>query len=187
MNKNLKKCILAVGILTTTCACSLPFQSSKYPAWSTNGIIDYEEVNGKKTNGWQGLTMNDTAHTALFDIEVLDAKEVLEYASVKPSENSKLILAKIVVTNISQEKQYLSKEDFPLMWNLQNNEASYVYSKKPVTSEMLKDNLIVPVNETITFNTLYEIDKNISKPYAIFYGEKDSKNNEGNSFYIYLK
>ena len=47
MNKNLKKCILAVGILTTTCACSLPFQSSKYPAWSTNGIIDYEKVNGK--------------------------------------------------------------------------------------------------------------------------------------------
>ena len=134
MNKNLKKCILTVGILTTTCACSLPFQSSKYPAWSTNGIIDYEEVNGKKTNGWQGLTMNDTAHTALFDIEVLDAKEVLEYASVKPSENSKLVLAKIAVTNISQEKQYLSKEDFPLMWNLQNNEASYVYSKKPVTS-----------------------------------------------------
>ena len=187
MNKNLKKCILAVGILTTTCACSLPFQSSKYPAWSTNGIIDYEEVNGKKTNGWQGLTMNDTAHTALFDIEVLDAKEVLEYASVKPSENSKLVLAKIAVTNISQEKQYLSKEDFPLMWNLQNNEASYVYSKKPVTSEMLKDNLIVPVNETITFNTLYEIDKIISKPYAIFYGEKDSKNNEGHAFYIYLK
>lgn len=187
MNKNLKKCILAVVILTTTCACSLPFQSKEYPAWSTNGIIDYEEVNGKKTNGWQGLTMNETAHTDNFDIEVLDAKEVEEYASAKPSENTKLILAKIAVTNISQEKQYLSKEDFPLMWNLQSDEASYVYSKDPITVEMLKDNLVVPVNETVIFNTLYEIDKNISKPYAIFYGEKDSKNTEGNSFYIYLK
>ena len=56
-----------------------------------------------------------------------------------------------------------------------------------ITSEMLKDNILVPVNVTVTFNTLYEIDKNISKPYAIFYGEKDSKNTEGNSFYIYLK
>lgn len=187
--KYIKLAVLITFIIILT-GCTLPFQSEKYPAWNTDGIIDTKTLeDGRIVDGYQGLSINEVAHTKWLDFTIQNVTICDSFENYKANAGKKLVIASIEVTNTSDSKQYLSLEDFPLMWNLEKEEANYTYSFNPNIENVsfLKDNMVVKVNETITFKTIYEIDDNLSKPYAIYYGEMYSDDIEGNSYYVYVR
>ena len=55
------------------------------------------------------------------------------------------------------------------------------------TSTMLTNEIAININETKTIDTVYEIDKSIKKPMAIYYYEQYSDGQKGNKYYIYIK
>ena len=184
------KLIILLTLATILTGCTLPFQSDKYPAWKTNGLIDAKTLeDGRLVSGYQGLNINEVANTRWLDIIIKNVTVCDSFENYKAGASKKLVVANIEVTNTSDSKQYLSLEDFPLMWNLDEEDASYTYSFDPNIDSVsfLKDNMLIKVGETISFKTIYEIDDNLSKPYAIYYGEIYSDKVEGNSYYFYVR
>ena len=185
----LKLFMLAATIILLS-GCTLPFQSDKYPAWNTNGLIDGKTLeDGRIVEAYQGLSINEVAHTRWLDFIIQDVTVCDTFETYRAADGKKLVVASIEVTNISDSKQKLSLEDFPLMWNLEKEEASYTYSFVPDIENVtfLTDNLVIDVGETVSFKTIYEVDDNLSKPFAIYYGEIYSDDLEGNSYYVYVR
>ena len=184
------KSLLLITTIVLLSGCALPFQSEKYPAWSTNGLIDGKTLDdGRIVEAYQGLGINETAHTRWFDFIIQDVTVCDTFETYKAPNGKKLVVASIEVTNTSDSKQKLSLEDFPLMWNLEKEEASYTYSFVPDIPNVnfLKDNLTIGVKETVNFKTIYEVDDTLTRPFAIYYGELYSDDLEGNSYYIYVR
>lgn len=163
--KNIKTLLIAFTILILS-GCSLPLQSSNYPAWKTKNLI----MNKDSNSGFMGLYISDTAHVTDFDITVLNYEE----------KDDKLNIT-IKVKNITDTKKNISNKDFPLMWNLDKEKSSYTYP--------LEDNKKYPINsnEEIKINISYELKSNMKKPLAIYYGEVYEDKTDGNSYYFYIK
>ena len=163
--KNIKTLLIAFAILILS-GCSLPLQSSNYPAWKTKNLI----MNKDSNSGFMGLYIGDTAHVTDFDITVLNYEE----------KDNKLNIT-VKVKNITDTKKNISNKDFPLMWNLDKAKSSYTYP--------LEDNKKYPINsnEEIEINISYELKSNMKKPLAIYYGEVYEDKTDGNSYYFYIK
>lgn len=166
MRKKVAKSILmGIGVLALA-GCSLPFQSSSYPAWKTKSLITIENTN----SGFMGLLVGDTAHVTDFDITVLNYKEKDDKLNVN-----------IKVKNITNTKKNISNKDFPLMWNLDKDKSSYTYSLDDSKKYTLNS------NEEIEISISYELKGNMKKPLAIYYGEVYEDKTDGNSYYFYIK
>ena len=51
----------------------------------------------------------------------------------------------------------------------------------------LKKETALQIGETKTIDTVYEVDKSVKKPMAIYYYEQYSDGQKGNKYYIYVK
>lgn len=179
------KIILLISLIFIVSGCTLPYQSKEYPAWNTNGLIDGEFINDKFTSAYQGLSIGDTAHTNDFDITVTE----ISLAKVTNCDcNKNNVSATIKIKNTSNDKKKIFLEDFPLMWNLQDSDANFTYPIKDGTGiNYLIDETIIEPNQELNVDVIYEIDDNIKKPYAIYYGEVYENQKDGNSYYFYIK
>ena len=68
--KKIKSILVIISIILLS-GCSLPFQSTNYPAWKTKNLITNKDSN----SGFMGLYVGDTAHTTDFDITIESYKE----------------------------------------------------------------------------------------------------------------
>ena len=72
MKKSIGKIsLIFMGVLMLS-GCSLPLQSSNYPAWKTKNLI----TDNNSGSGFMGLYVGDTAHVTDFDITVGSYEEV---------------------------------------------------------------------------------------------------------------
>ncbi len=187
--KKLFKCsTLLVGILALS-SCALPFQSSSYPAWSTKKLLEsYPLVDGRIVGGWMGSYIGEKVSAKWYDFVVNYTEELSEYKGYKAADGKKLIHANITITNTSDKEVYLFEDDFALIWNLDKEERSYVSSMNAYTDTMLKNEIAIKIGETKTIDTVYEIDKDIKKPLAIYYYEQYIDDGQkGNKYYVYIK
>lgn len=166
MKKNISKIgLIFMGVLTLS-GCSLPLQSSNYPAWKTKNLI----MNKNTNSGFMGLYIGDTAHVTDFDITVTSYEE----------KDDKLNIT-VKIKNITESKKNINNKDFPLMWNLDKDKSSYTY---PIDDNKKHT---VNGNEEIVLNISYELKSNMKKPLAIYYGEVYEDKTDGNSYYFYIK
>lgn len=163
--KKIKSILVIISIILLS-GCSLPFQSTNYPAWKTKNLITNKDSN----SGFMGLYVGDTAHTTDFDITIESYKE----------EDNKLSIT-LKIKNTSNNKKALTNKDFPLMWNLDKEQSSYTYSLDE-TQKYTFD-----INEAKEINISYDLKNNMKKPFAIYYGEVYETNTDGNSYYFYIK
>lgn len=163
--KKIKSILVVISIILLS-GCSLPFQSTNYPAWKTKNLITNKDSN----SGFMGLYVGDTAHTTDFDITIESYKE----------EDNKLSIT-LKIKNTTDSKKALTNKDFPLMWNLDKEQSSYTYSLDE-TQKYTFD-----INEAKEINISYDLKNNMKKPFAIYYGEVYETNTDGNSYYLYIK
>ncbi len=163
--KKIKSILVIISIILLS-GCSLPFQSTNYPAWKTKNLITNKDSN----SGFMGLYVGDTAHTTDFDITIESYKE----------EDNKLSIT-LKIKNTTDSKKALTNKDFPLMWNLDKEQSSYTYSLDE-TQKYTFD-----INEAKEINISYDLKNNMKKPFAIYYGEVYETNTDGNSYYFYIK
>lgn len=183
MKKFNKTIILSSSIILLS-GCALPFQSDKYPAWTTKGILEsYTLSDGRNIDGWMGSNIGDTIKTKWYDFTVNTIEEVKSYKDYKPQDNKKLIHASITITNNIEKNVVITNEDFALVWNLNKNERSYVYPIKDINDE----EITIKVKETKTIDILFELDNNAEKPMALYYYEQYNDGQKGNRYYIYYK
>ncbi len=180
--------LLILGIICIILSgCSLPFQSSKYPSWSTKGILEgYTLSNGKIVGGWLGAQIGEKIVANSYTFVVNKIEEIKSYNGYNVQENKKLIHAQIEITNTTDKDIYVYDNDFALVWDLDKEDKNYQYSMDPFTDTMLKNELIIEHGQTKSFDTVYEIDKSIDKPMAIYYFEQIN-GQKGNEYYIYFK
>ena len=186
MKKKFKIFIMIIASISL-CGCTLPFQSDKYPAWTTNGILEsYTLTDGRIVDGWSGSKISDTVKSKWYDFVVNYAEVLKEYDGYKASNGKKLIHASISIKNTSDKAVYLVKDDFVLVWNLDKNERSYTYSLEPYSKDMLSNDISINTTETKIVHVVYEIDENINDTMAIYYYEQYSDGQKGNKYYVYI-
>ena len=163
--KKIKSILIILSIILLS-GCTLPLQSTNYPAWKTKNLIKNNDSN----SGFMGLYVGDTAHTTDFDITITSAEEVDNKLNIN-----------LKIKNTTNSKKALTNKDFPLMWNLDKDKSSYTYA--------IDDNkkYTVNSNEEIVLNISYELKSNMKKPLAIYYGEVYEDKTDGNSYYFYIK
>lgn len=182
--KKFSKTILLSSSLLLLSGCALPFQSDKYPAWTTKGVLEsYTLSDGRSIDGWMGSSIGDKINTKWYDFTVNSINEGDTYKEYKASDNKKLIYASITITNTTDKEIYISNEDFALVWNLSNDERSYVYQSK----DMNEDEITIKIKETKTIDIIFEVDNTAEKPMALYYFEQYSDGQKGNRYYIYYK
>ena len=186
MKKGCKYLVLFGAFLMLT-GCTLPFQSKEYPTWKTKGILEsYTLADGRNIGGWLGAYIKDKISCKWYDFTVNLFEEVNEYDGYKASDGKKLYHANITITNTSDKDVYLFEDDFALVWNLGTDNISYQSSKQGLTDTMLVNEMVIKIGETKNIDTLYEVDKSVKKPMAIYYYEQYSDNQKGNKYYVYL-
>ena len=179
--KKLNKTILLLSTLALLSGCTLPFQSEKYPAWTTKGILEsYTLSDGTSIDGWMGLNIGDKVTTKWYDFTVNVIEEVSSYQDYKPADDKKLIHTSITITNTIEKEVIIDDEDFALVWNLEKEDRSYVY---PKDAEDIK----LKVKETKTIDLIFEVDKSAEKPMALYYYEQYNDGQKGNKYYIYYR
>ena len=182
--KKLSKTVLLLTTLVLLSGCALPFQTSKYPAWTTKGILEsYTLSDGTSIDGWMGVNIGDKISIKGYDFTVTSIEDADSYQDYKANDGKKLIHVSITITNTTDKDVSITDEEFALVWNLEKEERSYVY---PVKEKTNKETLI-KVKETKTIDLLFEVDKNIEKPMAVYYYEQYSDGQKGNKYYIYYK
>jgi hypothetical protein len=187
MNKKVKLLIMLAGIFLLS-GCTLPMQSTNYPAWNTKGLLEsYTLTDGRIVDGWEAASIGDTLSAKWYDFTVNNVEYVNTYAGYTTSDDKVLVHASITIKNTSDKKIYLFDGDFALIWNLDSENRPYVYSMDAYTDTMLKNEMVINKNETKTIDTVYEIDKTIKKPMAIYYYEQYSDGQKGNKYYVYLR
>ena len=183
MKKISKTILLSISLLLLS-GCALPFQSDKYPAWTTKGILEsYTLSDGRSIDGWMGSNIGDKINTKWYDFTVNSIEEVESFKDHKASDNKKLIHVSITITNTIDNNVYISNEDFALVWDLNKDDRSFVYPIKDINDE----EITIKVKETKTIDILFEIDKSAEKPMALYYFEQYSDGQKGNRYYIYYK
>ena len=166
---------------------ALPFQSDKYPSWTTNGILEaYTLTDGRLVDGWMGAKVGQKINAKWYDLTVNYAEILDEYEGYKASDGKKLVHASITVENTSDKIVYLFDGDFALVCNLQKEERSYTYSMDAYAKDMLSNEMSVNIGETKIIHTVYEIDKDIDDTMAIYYYEQYSDGQKGNKYYVYI-
>ena len=186
MKRSSKLLILLISVIMLS-GCNLPFQSEKYPSWSTKGVLEgYTLSNGKIVGGWLGAQIGDKVTANWYTFTVKKVEEVSNYENYKPQDGKKLIHAQIEINNTSDKDIYVFDGDFALVWDLDKEDKNYVYSLDPFTDTMLSNELIINKGETKVIDTVYEIDKNVKKPMAIYYYEQYN-GQKGNEYYVYVK
>ena len=186
--KKLVKILVLTLFVSLASACTLPFQSTKYPAWKTKGILEsYTLVDGRVVGGWLGTTINEKVSAKWYDFTVNNIEELSEYEGYSAGEDKKLIHASITITNTSDKEVYLFEDDFALIWDLEKDDRSYISSMTAYTDTMLVNEMVIGIGETKTIDTVYEIDASVKKPMALYYYEQYSDGQRGNKYYIYLK
>lgn len=186
--KKYKLFILFITTLLLT-GCSLPLQSDKYPSWKTNGVLEaYTLVDGRSVDGWLGTKVGEKVSAKWYDFTVNNVEIVDSYNGYSAEDGKVLIHSTITITNTSDKKVYLFDGDFLLMWNLENDERDYVYSKDPYFDGMLVQDMEIGISETKTIHTIYEVDKKLfnKKTMAIYYHEQYSDGQKGNNYYVYI-
>ena len=184
--KKIYSLLLILSILILG-GCKYPFQSDKYPAWTTKGLLEsYTLTDGRVVDGWMGAKVGSQIDAKWYSFTILKTEELKEYMGYKAKDGYKLIHASIKITNTSDKKVYLFDGDFALVWNLDKSQRSYAYSKDPFTESMLSNEMSLDINETKTIDTLYEINKNVKKPMAIYYYEQYTDGQKGNKYYVYI-
>lgn len=187
MNNKIKVFVLSLLVITLS-GCSLPLQQSSYPAWATKGVLEsYTLTDGRVVDGWMGANIMDKVSAKWYDFTVNSVEFVNEYEGYTAGDGNVLVHANITITNTSDKTVYLFDGDFALVWNLENDERSYAYSKEAYTDTMLTNETQINKGETKTIDTVYEISKDNKKPMAIYYYEQYSDGQKGNKYYIYIK
>ena len=182
--KKLRKTVLLLTTLVLLSGCSLPFQSNKYPAWTTKGILEsYTLSDGTSIDGWMGVNIGDKISTKGYDFTVTSIEEVNSYQDYKPEDNKKLIHASVTISNTIDKDISITDEEFALVWNLEKEDRSYIYPTKEKTNK----EIIIKTKETKTIDLIFEVDKNVEKPMAIYYYEQYNDGQKGNKYYIYYK
>ena len=181
--KKISKSILLLTSVILLSGC-LPFQSSKYPAWTTKGILEsYTLSDGTSIDGWMGVNIGDKISIKGYDFTINTAEEVDSYQDYKPNENKKIIHVSVTISNTSDKNVEITDEEFALVWNLEKEDRSYVYPIKEKTEK----EMLIKIKETKTIDLLFEVDKNSEKPMAIYYYEQYSDGQKGNKYYIYYR
>ena len=189
MKKLFKVSVLLFSMLALS-SCALPFQSSKYPAWSTKKILEaYPLVDGRIVGGWMGANIGEKVSAKWYDFTVNKVEFLNEYEGYKVEDDEyTLVHASITITNTSNKEVFLFEDDFALVWNLDKEDRSYVSSIKPYTDTMLVNEMVIGIGETKTIDTVYEIKKDVKKPMAIFYYEQYIEDSQkGNKYYVYVR
>ena len=182
--KKLSKTALLLSALVMLSGCALPFQSEKYPAWTTKGILEsYTLSDGTSIDGWMGVNIGEKVSTKWYEFTVTSIEEVDSYQDYKAADNKKLIHSSITITNTLDKDIKITDEEFALVWNLEKEERSYVYPIKDKTEK----EIVIKTKETKTIDLLFEVDKNVEKPMAIYYYEQYNDGQKGNKYYIYYK
>src|SRR5574344_791402 len=187
MKNNFKILVLTLAIIVLA-GCTLPFQSNNYPTWETNGILEsYTLTDGRIVDGWLGAKIGEKVSAKWYDFTVNYVEFLNDYASYTPESDKILVHASITIDNTSDKAIYLFDGDFALVWDLANDERSYAYSMDAFTDSMLTNEMVINKGESKTIDTVYEIDKTVKKPMAIYYNEQYSDGQKGNKYYIYVK
>ena len=182
--KKFNKAILLSTTLVLLSGCALPFQSDKYPAWTTKGVLEsYTLSDGTSIDGWMGVNIGDKISTKGYDFTVNTIEEVESYQDYKPAENKIIIHVSITISNTIDKDVKITDEDFALVWNLEKEDRSYVYPVKDKTEKEIN----IKTKETKTIDLIFEVDKDAKKPMAIYYYEEYSDGQKGNKYYIYYK
>ena len=185
--KRISKIVLLSLSIIFLSGCSLPFQSASFPTWKTKGVLEYYYLSdGRAVDGWLGTKIGETVNAKWYDFTVNKVEEVNEYAGRKAADNKKLIHATITIKNTSNKDVYLFDEDFSLIWDLDKSERSHVSSLEAYTDNMLSNELVVEQGQSKTIETVYEIDKDVKKPMALYYYEQYSADQKGNKYYVYI-
>lgn len=187
--RRFNKGLILFSTLLFTSACAFPFQSSKYPTWETKGILEsYTLIDGRSIDGWMGVNIGQTVSAKWYEFTVNSVEEISSYEGRDASDGKKLVHANITIKNTSEKEVYVFHDDFALIWDLDSDNRSYTTSLDKYTDTMLDNKeTAVKVGETKTIDTVYEIDKNVKKPMAIYYYEQYSDGQKGNKYYIYVK
>ena len=181
MKKSSKLIIIIIGIFILS-GCSLPFQSENYPGWTTKGVLEgYTLSNGKTVGGWLGAQVNEPINTSTYSFTVKKIEELKEYQNYKAQDNTILIHAQIEIANTTDKDITIFDSDFALVWDLEKEEKSNAYSLKSFNNE-----LVIEQRNTKSIDIVYEINKDIKKPYAIYYYEQYN-GQKGNEYYVYYK
>lgn len=187
MNKKVKLLSLLLLAMSLT-GCSLPFQSTKYPAWNTKGVLEsYTLTDGRVVDGWLGASIKDKVSAKWYDFTVNSVEFTKTYETYTASDGNTLVHANITINNTSDKTIYLFDGDFALVWNLSDENRSYTYSLEAFTDTMLTNELAIGIGETKTIDTVYEISSDTKKPMAIYYYEQYSDGQKGNKYYIYIR
>ena len=136
--KKLSKTALLLSALVMLSGCALPFQSEKYPAWTTKGILEsYTLSDGTSIDGWMGVNIGEKVSTKWYEFTVNTIEEVDNYQDYKAADGKKLIHSSITITNTIEKDVKITDEEFALVWNLEKEERSYVYPIKDKTENIL--------------------------------------------------
>ena len=182
--KKLSQTVLLLSALILLSGCGLPFQSNKYPAWTTKGILEsYTLSDGTSIDGWMGANIGDKVSTKWYDFTVNTIEEVETYQDYKTVDDKKLVHISITITNTIEKDVVINDEDFALVWDLNKEDRSYVYPIKDKTPKETK----IKAKETKTIDLLFEFDKSAQKPMAVYYYELFNDGQKGNKYYIYYK
>lgn len=186
--KKFAKYLLILFSTLTISGCALPFQTEKYPAWKTKGLLEsYTLGDGRSIGGWLGANIGDKITAKWYDFTINSIEEINEYNGYKAKDGKTLYHAQITITNTTDKDVYLFDGDFTLVWNLENEEFSYQYSMDAFNDSMLSNEMVIEPGATKTIDTLYEVDKTTEKPLAIYYYEQYSDNQNGNKYYVYIR
>ena len=185
--KRIKLLLLSLLVLPLT-GCTLPIQTSNYPAWSTKGLLEsYTLTDGRVIDGWLGAQINDSIEAKWYTFKVTDVEYVKSYEGYDAPNDKVLIHASINIKNTSDKDVYLFDGDFALVWNLDKEERNYTYSMDAYTDNMLSNEMIIHKGEEKEIETVYEIDKSLIKDTkAIYYYEQYSDGQRGNKYYVYI-
>src|SRR5574344_1175964 len=185
---NKLKPLIIISLVLICSGCALPLQSNNYPAWNTKGLLEsYTLTDGRIVDGWMGSSIGDKVSAKWYDFTVNSIEFVNDYNGYTAKDGNILVHASITITNTSDKNIYLFDGDFALIWDLSNDDRPYAYSMDAYTDTMLTNEMIIEKGATRTIDTVYEIDKTIKKPMAIYYYEQYSDGQKGNKYYVYIK
>ena len=101
--RNKLKIITLLMLTFTLSGCTLPLQSTNYPAWNTKGVLEsYTLTDGRVVDGWLGASVQDSVSAKWYDFKVNSVEFVNTYEGYTAGDGNILIHANITITNTSE-------------------------------------------------------------------------------------